>query len=190
MKIYLPAETPVEAENRFQYNSVDLPGPVTAIRYYMPLEICLAGRPSGLYHFCCYVYPANVVSGVGYCAEGCTGHASKEQARQHYRDYLIDRFGRYNRKCNTSSACAICGRIATQQAWIDYHFEWETYPLCAMHMTRSGFGQVFLFDDYHLLQISDPRDGIIATVSGQEGPISITRPFTHLHWADLPAPDV
>src|SRR5437879_4181507 len=62
------------------YYTAELPPPVAAIRYYLPLEILVAQACSGKYHYCCYVYPANQISPVGYCAEGCPGHPSKEQA--------------------------------------------------------------------------------------------------------------
>jgi hypothetical protein len=190
MKIYLPPESPAASTPAFQYRTDDLPDPVRAIRYYMPVEICLGGGQAGLYHFCCHVYPTNAIAPVGYCAEGCPGHSTKEEAREHYRRYLIDRFGRYQRKCASPSSCSACGQIATHQAWVEYHNEWETYPLCQTHMNNAGLRQVLVFKDYYLLQISDPREKTVATVFDQVGPISVVRPPLRVQWTGKDIPDV
>ena len=54
------------------YKTEDLPLPVTAIRYYLALEICAEGTK--VYHYCCCLYPGYHVWPVGYCSSNCAGH--------------------------------------------------------------------------------------------------------------------
>jgi hypothetical protein len=191
MKNYFAAETVLHrATTSIQYTTTDLPAPVKAIRYYLPLEFRIGGQPPSLYHYGCYLFPANDLSPVGYCANGCLGHATPEEAREHYRQFLIDRFGRFNGRFSIPSICCVCGQTATHYSWVDYHYTWEAYGLCTVHLNRKGLAQVFVLGDYHLLQISDPREEKVATVNEHGDAISIVRPATQLDWAKLDEPAV
>ncbi|MCK9558274.1 MAG: hypothetical protein M0R50_09580 [Candidatus Cloacimonetes bacterium] len=57
------------------------------MNYYQPREIIRDKKPCGLYHYTCrnddQIWP------VGLCAEDCPGHATPEEAREHWREYLI-----------------------------------------------------------------------------------------------------
>jgi len=88
MNHFFPTEKPITSNPAFRYNTTELPERVCAIRYFMPMEICLGGCPAGLYHYVCYVYPSNDVAPVGYCAEGCPGHSSKDGAREDFGQNL------------------------------------------------------------------------------------------------------
>jgi hypothetical protein len=57
------------------------------MNYYQPRELLKDGKQSGLFHYTCK--NDNVVWPVGLCAEGCTGHATPDEAREHWREYLI-----------------------------------------------------------------------------------------------------
>lgn len=164
-----PSERPL-------YRPEKLPLAVTAIRYYLPLEIWSEIKGISLYHYCCYIYPGNKAWPVGYCSKDCSGHPSKLEAREHYRQFLIDRFGQYSGRLNSPAACAVCGRTTTSYAWIDFHFEWEAVALCPPHLTQEGLLAAFVLKDYHLLQISDTRFSAVATITGSDGLISVVMP--------------
>ena len=166
----------IQPSDHLQYSRSDLPIPVKAIRYYLPVEICSNGHGIWLFHYCCYLYPANEPTPVGYCAQNCKGHSSKESAREHYRQYLIDRYAQYTGKLATSSECAICGQMTTHYASLDFHYEWEIAPLCADHLDRVGFAKAFVLHDYHLLQVSDMRSKTIVTFAEHHEPICIVEP--------------
>ena len=165
--------TPVAA-----YETQDLPLPVTAIRYYLPVRIASEGNEAALYHYCCCLYPGYKVWPVGYCSKGCSGHQSKAEAREHYRQFLVDRFGQYTGRLSSPAGCAVCGLSTTFYAWVDFHFEWEVAALCPQHLNHDGLTQAFVFKDYHLLQISDARLSTVATIIGSDGLISVVRPVS------------
>jgi hypothetical protein len=171
----VPEEPVDEPSGHTRYRTEELPEPVTAIRYYLPVEIHVNGKGTGSYHYCCCLYPGYEVWAVGYCSKKCSGHRSKTEAREHYRQFLIDKFAQYDGRLNSPAACGVCGRITTHHAWIDYHFDWGVLPLCPKHLNREGLWAAFVLKDYHLLQISDPRLSAVATITGSDGPISIVR---------------
>jgi hypothetical protein len=57
------------------------------MNYYQPRELTKDGKPTGLFHYTCrnddHIWP------VGLCASGCPGHATEQEAREHWRLYLI-----------------------------------------------------------------------------------------------------
>jgi hypothetical protein len=165
-----------EAAGQLRYVMDDIPKPVLAIRYYMPLKIAAGCESSTRYHYCCYLYPAGQAWPVGYCARGCQGHDTKAGAREHYRQFLIDRFGQYTGTLTSTSACSVCGRPTTHCALIDYHYEWDVIGLCPDHLNREGLAASFVLHDYHLLQISDPSASAAATIVESFSPVSIVIP--------------
>lgn len=158
------------------YKTNELPIPVTAIRYYLPVEMLSTDARVNLYHYCCCLYPGYRVWPVGYCAEGCPGHHTRAEAREHYRQFLLERFAQYGGRLNSPAACAVCGRNTSLFASVEYHFDCEVVPLCSLHLNREGLLSTFVFKDYHLLQISDARSPAVMTVTGSGGTISIVRP--------------
>lgn len=46
------------------------------------------GEPSGRWRYTCR--NDDKVWAVGYCAEGCPGHPTPEEAREHYRQFVLD----------------------------------------------------------------------------------------------------
>ena len=58
------------------------------MNYYMARMI-LSGPKEGRYHYTranCY----KGVEPVGYCADDCPGHRNKDDAEEHYRQYMLD----------------------------------------------------------------------------------------------------
>ena len=58
------------------------------MNHYKPREITKEGKPTGLFHYTCR--NDNQIWPVGPCADGCPGHATTDEAREHYRQWLID----------------------------------------------------------------------------------------------------
>lgn len=172
---------PRSAHSIDDYCSSELPCPVSAIRYHLPVELHQNGGASGLYHYCCFVYPDQQIIPIGYCAENCRGHRTKQGARKHYLNYLLDRFLQFDGVLASSGACAFCRQTTNHYAWINFHFEWDVVPLCGAHMNRTAFEKVFVLNDYHLLQVSGPQDEAVATVAKVGGPISIVLPRRYRH---------
>ena len=159
-----------------RYSSSKLPPPILAVRYYLPVEISERGVPQGRYHYCSYVYPHDRISPVGYCADNCDGHTFEQEARDHYKQYLLDHFLHFDGKLESPGACAACHGITRHYAYLDFHFEWPIIPLCRHHMGRAGFQTVFALRDYHLLQISSPENEIVATIPEANGPVTFVIP--------------
>ena len=162
----------IETEQRY---GGDLPPPVFALRYYLPLEILVNQLRTGRYHYCCYVYPFRQIVPVGYCAEGCTGHSSREEAREHYKQYLVDRFGRYDGRLSVPCPCVRCGQSTTYYAKVEFHYEWDAVGLCQNHLNPEGLTAGFVFRDYHLLQLSPSGGGETVTIQEHLGVVSIVR---------------
>lgn len=57
------------------------------MNYYQPREIIKDGKSTGLFHYTCRngdrIWP------VGLCASDCPGHTTEQEAREHWRLYLI-----------------------------------------------------------------------------------------------------
>lgn len=58
------------------------------MNYYQPAQI-EKGPNAGKWHYVS-INRRNGTHPVGYCADGCPGHDSEDEARSHYRDYLLD----------------------------------------------------------------------------------------------------
>jgi hypothetical protein len=167
----------IAGTNGFRYGTDDLPLAVKAIRYYLPMEIYRQRNAAlALYHYCCYVYPTNALTAVGYCAAACPGHSDREEARQHYREYLLDHYAQFNGKLSSPSVCSICGEKTATDAWVQFNRRWELAVLCNTHMNRESLAKVFVLTDYHLLQVSDVQSDIVATFTEHDGAISVIKP--------------
>jgi hypothetical protein len=103
------------------------------VNYYEARQIINPSEgPSGLWHYTCKngrrVWP------VGHCAEGCPGHPTKEEAEEHYRQYLIEHaaFGTIR---NQQRKCQKCGAWTQGMAQLGPGRE-RIYILCEEHQTR------------------------------------------------------
>ena len=190
---FYPKKTSVipQIQTAQYYAAEDLPPPIFALRYYLPLEILVNELRSGRFHYCCYVYPFRQIIPVGYCAEGCTGHPSREEAREHYRQYLVDRFGRYDGRFSAPCACTLCGRSTTYYAKAEFHYEWDAVGLCQTHLNSEGLAAGFVFSDYHLLQLSPSVGDETVTIQEHLGVVSIVRHSSEDRKAkELPSPAI
>lgn len=139
------------------------------MRRYGALELIRNGRGSGLYHYCVNhrndVYPIGYCSpwtscpaclgkgsfplkdcslcgGRGLIAveTPCPGHSTKEEAYEHYRQYLIDKAKFTGELEDTQHRCEICGEWTQKLAEIPGHIIW--HYLCDLHCNRAGLSEV------------------------------------------------
>lgn len=74
---------------------------------------------------------------IGYCTQ-CTGHNSKEEAIEHYQQYLIEHTQYWHQK--QCRACRICGQWSTGMAELSGIA--GLFPLCSEHRNRKGVEQI------------------------------------------------
>jgi hypothetical protein len=78
---------------------------------------------------------------VGYCADGCLGHATKEEAEDHYQQWRLDTAHYDGRMSNQQRRCEVC------QAWTDGYASIEPgfatlYILCDDHRNRDELAKL------------------------------------------------
>lgn len=96
------------------------------------------GNPSGRWHYT--AQNDNRVFPVGYCAQGCPGHATPEEAREHYRLYLLDN-AKYDGKIQGEQRkCEVCGLWVQTYASIPLNM--EMHFLCDEHCNRETLDTV------------------------------------------------
>ena len=96
------------------------------------------GNPSGLWHFT--IQNDNHIFPVGYCAQGCSGHATPEEAREHYRLYLLDSARYDGVTMDEMRKCEVCGDWTLFYAHIPQSMERHT--LCDAHRNRETLDTV------------------------------------------------
>jgi hypothetical protein len=103
------------------------------MNYYDARELTKDGKPSGLFHYT-RTNDGETVP-VGYCADACPGHKTKEEAYAHYKKYLLERRTRFDVKLGTLTNCKVCDRLTEQGAQVGSVC---TYPLCKKHLNLSA----------------------------------------------------
>ena len=104
------------------------------------------GKPTGKWHYTCMndgqIWP------VGYCAQGCTGHDTPEEAAEHCRQYVIDNAsyppdsGAKMPK-DVKYRCKVTGCKNWAITWIQTgppHL--QAYYLCGNHDDKKGLSKV------------------------------------------------
>jgi ferredoxin len=105
------------------------------MNYYQALKLA----DTGLYHYTCT--NGNHSYAVGYCASGCPGHATPEEAFEHYRQYILDTRVNYDGlDQNTQRKCAVCGEWTQHFALV----ESRRYPLCDAHRNREELDKLVI----------------------------------------------
>lgn len=110
------------------------------MNYYGPLELMKDGVGSGLWH---YTRTHNDITiAVGYCAENCPGHATPEEAREHYKQYMLDTALDLNTGTDTKAQhpCEICGGWCQTYATVGGMPAWY---LCDAHRTKEGVASIY-----------------------------------------------
>ena len=97
------------------------------------------GKGTGKWHYTCEndgrIYP------VGYCAQGCEGHDTPEEACEHYRQYLLNERTRYDGQLHGEQReCAVCGAWTQGVVYVD---GWHSYVLCDEHRNREEMERLY-----------------------------------------------
>lgn len=109
------------------------------MNYYDAMELRVRGQHTGLWHY--VVSNARATYAVGYCAEDCPGHPTPEEARAHYREYLLDTASFKLRWSRHWEPCRVCGELAERFAQVGPG-GMAVYTLCDDHCNREGLDQV------------------------------------------------
>lgn len=135
------------------------------LRIYEPREIQVKGKGTGLFHYTRAIYPGEAVKAVGYCAESCPGHPNWWEAREHFRQYLLDKRVHY---CGEElggdlKECGICGTLTRGRAFIEF-WSYEEGPrwafrLCEHHRTRADFERLFVLGEFIIVEWIPMDDG-------------------------------
>lgn len=107
------------------------------MNYYQPREMTENGKGIGKFRFTCR--NDKQIWAVGYCAEDCPGHATPEEAREHYLKYLLDGieikgpqdFGWPKEKCSVEGCETEANHLATTRDPGRFY----KIPLCTLHAT-------------------------------------------------------
>ncbi len=95
------------------------------------------GKPSGKYF---YTYAdRDGTMAIGYCQEGCNGHATSKEACDHYYQYLLDKMTRYD--CRAEDAlkkCLICKQWTDRYILTDDGAFSYQITLCDRHANTQG----------------------------------------------------
>lgn len=95
------------------------------------------GKPTGKWHFT-ERYDNDIVA-VGYCARNCPGHATSQEAAEHYRQYMLDIANFDAQRWEREEPCRVCGALTVGLAVIPGHHLPVT--LCEIHRNREGLAQ-------------------------------------------------
>ncbi len=108
------------------------------MNYYQAREILKDGEPSGKWHYT--VWNDNRIMPVGYCAQGCEGHETREGAYEHQTAYLLDHQTRYDGEwAGTQYQCMVCKTWTSKFASVDH----QKFTLCDEHRNREQVAKLF-----------------------------------------------
>ena len=73
---------------------------------------------------------------VGYCSNNCPGHATAEEAQEHYKQYLLDERVYISTNDDTMRKCKECGEWTSDMLMVD---GWPRFDLCKAHQIREVY---------------------------------------------------
>lgn len=83
------------------------------------------------------IEPKGLSRRTGYCATGCAGHGSAEEALAHHLQYQLDRETDFwLERRNAPLACEICGAATTLRARLGHGT--SLFVLCTRHQTTQS----------------------------------------------------
>ena len=100
-------------------------------------------KADGKWHFT--TMNDKVIRPIGNCAEECEGHATADEAREHYRDYVLDR-ARFGVEMQRAMKCRECGEDTHLAATF---FPMGIAPLCGDHHEKEYLRPYVGFDSMH-----------------------------------------
>lgn len=111
-------------------------------RYYRPMEWReeSTGERLGIWHYT--VTQDGETRPIGYCALGCEGHETAEEAIEHYRQWLLDKTAQYTGFSSQPRDCAECGSPTHLFAFtVQDGYPGNQVPLCIHHCNRAFYEQ-------------------------------------------------
>jgi hypothetical protein len=110
------------------------------MNYDTPRQIMQSdGSPSGKWHYTSM--NDKVIRPVGYCAHGCDGHDTPEEAAEHQRQYMLATNLALDWQTSEWRECVICGDLTKRHAAIP--LEYKTWPLCDRHRTAETVAKLY-----------------------------------------------
>lgn len=110
------------------------------MNYYQPREIAKDGKGTGRWHYTCR--NDNQIWPVGYCAQGCEGHPTPDEARAHQTAYILDHEVRLDetdsdsqRQCEAPIDGGCCGAWTQGRARVGKGIG-RQFVLCGAHRTK------------------------------------------------------
>lgn len=108
------------------------------MRYLQAREILdVEGNRVGKWHYTSKRH--DEVHPIGYCANGCPGHETAEEACEHYKEYMLDIASFTAQSWEREEPCRVCGAMTLGLAVIPGHHLPVT--LCDLHSNRDGLSQ-------------------------------------------------
>jgi len=128
------------------------------------------GLGTGVFRFVAHCDSTGEVRAIGAC-EDCAGHATAQEAIEHYRSGLlewhlheIDEPGDHSAE-QVERKCAVCGELTQGGMSIildKFSLSWH-FPLCSIHRTRASVETLFCLSPFHFVawtgdELLDPWD--------------------------------
>jgi hypothetical protein len=107
------------------------------MKYYDAREIVKDGGYSGKYRYTCE-HDGSIYA-VGYCANNCEGHNTKDEACEHYRQYSLDNAVYGVATGDIQRKCKICGDWTNLMVRVG---SYSLYDLCKLHQDRDSLDKV------------------------------------------------
>jgi hypothetical protein len=112
------------------------------MNYYQAREILdeKTNEGTGKFHFTCQ--NGKAIYAVGYCAQGCPGHDSKQEADACFNKYQVDTATFHTippEKAHSLHRCEVCGKHTASFAQMAYGG--STHILCDEHLNKEGLAQ-------------------------------------------------
>ena len=104
------------------------------MRYYGAREMIdkETGKGSGIWRYT--VRFDDVIMAIGYCSQKCDGHATKQAAEEHHRQYILDHRVKYDDvMLDMKRRCEVCGEFTSIVVTVEGH---PRYHLCEKHNNR------------------------------------------------------
>jgi hypothetical protein len=102
---------------------------------------CEDGADAGRW-YTVIVQPRGIVRRTGYCAAGCAGHGTADEALAHHLQYQLDREADFWLERRAAAReCEICGEQTTLRARLGR--DTKLFVLCTRHQTTNSLETLF-----------------------------------------------
>jgi hypothetical protein len=135
--------------------------PASSDEYHMARQLAVPSGRDGWVYSC---LSGSEVRPIGYCNSRCE-HPTREDAEQHYSDFLLDRTTFDGKWKGVYYCCELCGEWTDSFAQVRPAF--VLYHLCGRHMDRASVETLLSGPDGFR---SYPEYGLFPAGSGSGGP--------------------